>query len=517
MRQPRDPVPGGILAAAALAGVLAAPAAASVRPPAVAGGFYPAGAEELRAAVVSYLDGAGSAVEPAAAVIAPHAGYAFSGPTAGRAFAGLRGRRFRRVILLGPSHHRFFRGAALPAAGLEAFATPLGEVPLDLEVLARLREAEGFDGPSAAHGPEHSLEVELPFLQVAAPGARIVPILVGPGTDRGTALALARALAPFVDGRTAVVASSDFSHHGRAYRWAPFDGDPLRAERLLELGRATAGRAAAVDPRGFWEQVEVSGDTVCGEHAIQVLLELLAHAFEGSGEVAGVATSGEVTGDWDRTVTYAAVRFSGRWTPWREDPPAPPLGRLNAGEQRALLELARATLETHLRHGPELARWYAGHQVTGNLAAVAGAFVTLNRRGVRPEEGRLRGCIGSIVGREPLADTVVHAAVSAAHDPRFPELRAEELPGLVVEISVLSPPRRVPGPGSIVLGRHGVILEKSGRRAVYLPQVADETGWDLPTFLSHLSEKAGLSPDAWRSGARLEVFTAQVFSEEEEP
>ncbi len=508
----------GVLVAGAVLGsvVLAGPAAASVRRPAVAGAFYPADAAALRREVEGFLDRVPGPGEPSRAVIAPHAGYAYSGPTAGHAFAGFKGIEVRRVILLGPSHHEFFRGAALPARGVTAFATPLGDVPLDGEALERLRKAGGFDGPASAHGPEHSLEVELPFLQVVAPGARIVPVLVGSGTDRAGAAELARALVPLLDGTTVVVASSDFTHHGKGYRWAPFEGDPLLSERLLDLGRATAGRAAAIDPRGFWEQVEVSGDTVCGQHAIEVLLQLLAHAFDGRGRVARVTTSGEVTGDWDRSVTYAAVRFSGEWRPWRDDPAPPELGKLDLQEQKALLELARATLVTHLEHGPELAGWYASHRVTGNLAAIAGAFVTVNRRGVRPEEGRLRGCIGSIIGREPLADTVVHAAVSAAHDPRFPPLEARELPGVVLEVSVLSPPHRVPGPESIVLGTHGVILTKGGRRAVYLPQVAAETGWDLPTFLSHLAQKAGLPPDAWRKGARLEVFTAQVFAEEEE-
>jgi len=292
-------------------------------------------------------------------------------------------------------------------------------------------------------------------------------------------------------------------------------GDPDMAARLMALGRATAERAAAMDWRGFWNQVEVCGDTVCGVNPIETLLQLLDHAFDGRGRLAALTTSGKVTGQWDRSVTYAAVRFTGRWSKWKDDPAPPKPGKLSASERKALLELARATLETHLEHGPQLARWYAGHEVRGNLAAIAGAFVTINRRGVTPEQGRLRGCIGSIIGREPLVDTVVHAATSAAHDPRFPPLEADELPRMSLEISVLSPLRRVPGPEAIVLGRDGVILEKSGHSAVYLPQVATETGWDRATLLSHLSVKAGLSPDAWRSGARFEVFTAQVFSEEE--
>jgi len=503
---------------AALAVVLLAaaiPARAAVRKPAVAGAFYPADPKELRSMVSKMLAAAGRPARPALAIIAPHAGYVFSGPTAATAFAGLEGETIRRVILLGPSHHRGFAGAALPAPEITAFATPLGEVSLDRGAVETLRRRPGFDGPAAAHDPEHSLEVELPFLQVMVPKATIVPILVGSGTEPGEARRLAHALAPLLREGTVVVTSSDFTHHGEAYRWAPFAGKNDMPQRLLALGHATAGRAAAMDWRGFWNQVEVSGDTVCGEHPIETLLQLLSHAFRGTGRLAALTTSGKVTGQWDRSVTYAAVQFTGRWRPWEDDPPPPRLGALDEAEQEALLELARATLETHLEHGPQLANWYAGHEVRGNLAAIAGAFVTINRRGVKPEEGRLRGCIGSIIGRAPLADTVVHAAASAAHDPRFPPLQAGELPRMTLEISVLSPLRRVPGPQAVVLGRDGVILEKSGRRAVYLPQVATETGWDRATLLSHLSVKAGLSPDAWREGARFEVFTAQVFSEEE--
>jgi AmmeMemoRadiSam system protein A len=152
----------------------------------------------------------------------------------------------------------------------------------------------------------------------------------------------------------------------------------------------------------------------------------------------------------------------------------------------------------------------------GNLAAPSGVFVTINNRGAKAKkEGKLRGCIGTMEASEPLVDAVVDAAVSAAHDPRFPELDPSELSQVTLEVSVLSPMHTVSGPDDIVLGKHGVFLTKGGRRAVFLPQVATETKWDLATFLSNLSMKAGLSPDAWKSGATFEVFTAQVFGEEE--
>ena len=488
---------------------------AEVRPPAVAGAFYPGNIRELQKDVQEYLRGAPAGQAPAA-LIAPHAGYIFSGATAGKAFAPLAGAKNARVILLGPSHHESFRGGALPSPEITAFATPLGEMPVDRETVAKLSKFSEFSGPTRAHNQEHCLEVELPFLQATLGNVPIVPILVGNATDRAAARGMARRLADFVGPDTLVVVSSDFTHHGGPYGYKPFATDRTLPPKLIALGKSTAALAATIDPRGFSDQIEVSGDTVCGARPIAVLLELLAHAFQGTGRVVDVTTSAEVSGEMGQVVTYASVDFIGSWGPWRNDPPAPPSTPLSPEERKAALALARATLETHLTHEGQLADWFGAHKVEGNLAADYGVFVTVNNRGAKAKkEGRLRGCIGSMEATEPLADAIVYAAVSAAHDPRFPELDAKELPEVEVEVSVLSPMRPVTGPDAIILGKHGVVLSKSGRRAVFLPQVATETGWDLPTFLSNLSLKAGLSPDAWKSGAKFEVFTAQVFGEAE--
>jgi len=179
-----------------------------------------------------------------------------------------------------------------------------------------------------------------------------------------------------------------------------------------------------------------------------------------------------------------------------------------------VLALARATFETHLGHGPELASWYSTYGDDPAWESPAGAFVTLHNAGFEPgSPGRLRACMGVIDARQPLADAVVQAATSAAHDPRFDAVALDELADLEVEVSILSPRREVAGPEEIEVGVHGVVLSRSGRSAVFLPQVAPEQGWDRDTMLSHLARKAGLSADAWRDGARFEVFTAQVFAE----
>ncbi len=489
---------------------------ADVRAPAVAGAFYPGGARELEGEVRGFLAAGKATGQPLVAVIAPHAGYVFSGATAGKAFAPLAGSKPTRIILLGPSHYAGFAGGALPAADVTAFATPLGEMPVDRDAVAKLSGLPEFRGPAAAHVREHCLEVEIPFLQATVGAVPIVPILVGHATDRTLATAMARRLADLVGPGTVVVASSDFTHHGPAYDYRPFATDRTLGPKLVALARSTAGRAAAVDPIGFSQQVDAAGDTVCGVKPITVLLELLSHSFQGSGAVADVTTSADVSGDWSQVVAYAGVNFSGKWGAWRDDPAPPRPTELSKQEEKAVAELARATLDTHLTHQGQLADWFAAHPVGGNLAAHSGVFVTVNNTGQKArKEGKLRGCIGSMEPREPLVDAVIGSAVSAAHDPRFPELDASELEQVAVEVSVLSPMRPVSGPDDIVLGKHGVLLTKAGRRAVFLPQVATETGWDLATFLSALSQKAGLAPDAWRSGARFEVFTAQVFGEHE--
>ena len=479
---------------------------------AVAGSFYADDPKELRFVVEQALKASPAAADSRALVV-PHAGYAFSGDVAGRAFATLKADGLQRVILLGPSHHRAFGGGALPARGIEAFATPLGEVELDVAAIERLRKITDFNGPPAAHGPEHCLEVELPFLQIVAPDAVIVPILVGSETDTAIAIRMAKALVPLLDDGTAVIVSSDFTHHGDRYRWTPFSEPDLGA-KLIQLGEVTAGRLAAIDPDGFTYQVEVSGDTVCGLRPAVVLAQLLAHAFAGGGEVLEVTTSGHRINTWDLSVTYAAVAFRGSWTEWKEPGLAELLGEMTSDQGAATVALARATLESLLLHDGSLAEWFASTGERQALRSRAGAFVTLNHKGVEVgSPGRLRACMGLIEAGQPLSDAVVRAAVWASQDPRFPKLEADELTGLDVEVSVLSPPRRVAGPEAIEVGKHGVILEKGSHRAVFLPHVATEQGWDRRTMLEQLSRKAGLPADGWRRGAHFNVFTAQVFGE----
>lgn len=499
--------------------MVAFPSFGSVRAPAVAGAFYPGTTGALRTTVVDLLaEAAPPEGLPACAVIAPHAGYVYSGAMAARAFKQLEGSEATRVILIGPSHRASFSEGALPRKGVTAFKTPLGDVEIDQPTVDSLRALPVFGGPSSAHDGEHCLEVELPFLQTVLPNARIVPILIGHNASPAGISQIAKALVGFLGPETVVVVSTDFTHHGDAYRWAPFPQGPNLGDRLLDLARATADLAAEGNADGFRRQVEVSGDTVCGAKPVSVLLDLIGHAFDGTGEVLGVTTSGHVSGDFKQSVSYASIAFTGRWRAWKQTKAPSDLPTLSPEQQVAVVGLARAVLETRLEHGPQLARWFSAHADDPALDAPSGAFVTLNHPEVKPgRAGRLRACMGVIEARESVMDAVVHAAVSASRDPRFPVLEPDELEGLVVEVSLLSPSRKVSGPEAIRVGVHGVVLSKNGRGAVFLPQVAPEQGWDRDTMLDHLAQKAGLAADAWRRGATFEVFTAQVFGEEHGP
>jgi len=525
------------------------------RPSALAGTWYAPDSARLAASVDAHL-AQGRPLEAIArgrpiAIISPHAGHEWSGDAAGsvyRLLEGAAGASIRRVILLGPSHYQAFRGASLLA--VSAYATPLGEVPLDAPVVQALIKSPDFVAADAAHLQEHSLEIQLPFLQRALRQPfRIVPILVS-RVDAAAWTRIAEAIAPFVDEGTLLLVSSDFTHFGTRFGYTPFRTDLDMNLRRLDKGALVP--ILALDPGGLARYEQETDITVCGIHPIGILLETLRRPelqqrWGGAprGRILEYYRSADRVGDFDGSVSYAAVAFfrsgdllpgpafperlravkvkgeetvagaapSGSSGSAPASPPAAEAGPMdfNTAEKRFLLDLARRTLREVLakKPAPRVETFPAGVSAE-KLKAPCGVFVTLT------EDGNLRGCIGSIVGTEPLTRGVIDNAVNAAlNDPRFPPVTSDELDRLEVEISVLTPLRRVAGPEEIVVGRHGVVLERGGRRAVFLPQVAPEQGWDRDTMLNHLAMKAGLPSDAWRSGTTFQVFEARVFSEAE--
>jgi len=273
--------------------------------PAVAGTWYPAEAAELEREIEQLLSGAPEGRAPLALVV-PHAGLPYSGPTAGRAFARLAGLPIRRVVLIGPSHRAAFHGACLPEA--EQYRTPLDDVPLDRESIDELKRREGFLEDDRPFLGEHCLEIELPFLQRALAGTfALLPLLVGAGTPSSALERIAAALRAFVHGAdTVFVVSSDFTHYGPRFGFVPFEDDVPRRIRELDMGAIE--HIVRLDRDGFRNYVAETGATICGHSAIELLLGLLPVGARG--ELVAYDTSARVTGDDRHSVSYASLAFS---------------------------------------------------------------------------------------------------------------------------------------------------------------------------------------------------------------
>lgn len=490
---------------------------ANVRAPTLAGslgepGWYPGTPAELRKSVEQYLknvSGVPSGVPMS--LIVPHAGHRWSGQTAAYGYKTIEGQTFRRVFVLGPNHTVALTGAALPSN--TAFATPLGEVPVDTEVIDALSKEPGFTINDRAHAREHDIEIQLPFLQVALkPGFRIVPILVGE-IDLETAGKVAAKIRPFVAAGDLVLMSSDFTHYGANYDYLPFTTNIPEKLRKLDMGAFE--HIARLSAAGLVQYKSDTGITACGYHPMLALLSLVPKSAEV--KLLRYDRSGDQTGDFASSVSYLAIAFYGPG--WAGVAPAAPRAAvrvkvvggpqvLSAEEQQASLKLARAAVEQHVRFGKTVKPESLGITPGGKLLERLGVFVTLEKH------GELRGCIGNILPVARLFEGIIGRAIdAAANDYRFSPVQPAELGDLEIEISVLTKPYAINDYRKIVLGKHGVVLTKHGRGAVFLPQVASEQHWTLDETLTHLSMKAGLDRDAWQKDAKYEVFEAQVFRE----
>lgn len=475
--------------------------AGGARPPAVAGAFYPRDAGALRDEVVRLLaaaapPGPARAARPKALVV-PHAGYVYSGPVAASAYARLLGPgpRVERVVLLGPSHYAPVAGLALPEAA--AFVTPLGEVPVDREGAARALALPQVTRSEVAHRREHSLEVQLPFLQAALGPFTLVPLVVGHASPDDVAGVL-RAL--WGGPETLVVISTDLSHY------LPYD-------EARALDQLTAGRVVALDAAGIGEA------QACGRAPLRGLL-VEARRRGLAVELLDLRSSGDTAGGKDEVVGYASFAIgearAGQGTgtgsgseagSGRESGRESGSGAEHGRRARLVTGLAREAIAS-LFDGP------APRRPAGEawLEEARPCFVSLHRGGA------LRGCIGALEARGPLFEELVRCARAAAsEDPRFDPLAAGELAGLEVEVSVLTPLEPLPAEDEAEAlarlrpGVDGLLLEAGGRRATFIPAMWEE----LPEprdFLSHLRRKAGL-PDRWLPGTRLWRFTADLYRE----
>jgi len=476
------------LVAALLAG--SAAGAETVRQPVCAGTFYPAEPRELRALIDRLSQAARASAQDLPerqalkALVLPHAGYPYSGPTAAHAARVVSENRFKTVLLMGPDHFVGFRNAAIPA--VQAFQSPLGEVPLHPSAAGLLKQPDLFAPLPPARDREHSLEVVLPFLQVWLKTFQLIPVVVG----RADIDRLCSALLPLVDRETLVVVSSDLSH------FLPYADAQVKDRKTIDA-------ILALDRRAVLE----SENAACGAQPLGILLTMAAR-FGWRPVLLNYLNSGDTAGDRSRVVGYAAVAFFGDPAmPATQDPSQP----LAPEKGQVLVKLARSTLME--KFGCPLPPPEAD-QLRSALSdpvfqTPCGTFVTLK------QQGQLRGCIGNLSVSDPLAEGVRRNAVNAAfHDPRFSPLTGLELDQVVIEVSVLTEPQRLEFSDPEDLLRKlrpnvdGVILRQGYASATFLPQVWEQ----LPKkedFLGHLCLKAGLPRDAWKRST-LEVSTYQV-------
>jgi len=494
--------------------------------------WYPADRDELARTIDAYL---ARARPPAlsgrpVALISPHAGYRYAGPTMAVGYKLLQGQSYRRVIVLGISHRygcRYRGGSIL--RGYTHYATPLGRIPVDRAVCDKLLESPLFVTRPEAHNREHSLENQLPFLQRVLGDFVLVPILLG-RCEPDDYVPMAEAIVPFVDAQTLIVASSDFTHYGPNFGYFGPPGSSIRDDPPGGLKKLASEAVAAIVTgrfEAFRSYLDKTQDTICGRCPILLLLKILELTGGAVGHELAYDTSGRIVGDYTNSVTYVAIAFvrpphtkagPGASKPARRTRPAQTNrqgadARFAPSERQTLLRIARDALRLYLSERKRLDPRGGAYNLTKAMLEPGAAFVTLKR------DGALRGCIGDIIARRPLIDCIVDNAINAAtRDPRFAgnHVTLAELPKIHIEISVMSPLRQIDSPDQIVLGKHGVVLSRGWHRSVYLPQVATETGWSRSMFLSRLSLKAGLPADAWRQpGTKFEVFTAEVFGEQD--
>lgn len=470
--------------------------AQDIKNPNVAGTFYPNDKQQLTDIVDGFLDSAKPEGVNADvfALILPHAGYGFSGKTASFGYKLIKGINYKTVIIIGPSHYFGFIGASVYPQG--AFQTPLGNLEVDSAIAQKLlNKDKDIIFEPAAFEKEHSVEVQLPFLQRALSDFKIVPIVTGDCTlifCKKLGLLLKEAIGSRND--VLVIASTDM-YHGYDYQEAEIV-DALTLSYLKNM-----------DAEGLYYGLRENKLQLCGGFGAVTLLFLAKDSGWTGLNVLNYTTSALVTGEKTKGIWSVGYSSSVIYKQVVKQKKGEEV-MLNKAQKKRLLEIARNSIKTYLKTGKKLDVSESDPQ----LLVAAGAFVTLHER------AELRGCIGNLIGSQPLYLTIRDMAVeSSVDDPRFSPIKLNELNNIDIEISVLSPLEKIDSIEKIELGVHGVLLKKGFNSGVFLPQVATETKWSKEEFLSNLcAHKAGLPADAWKDKTTdIYIFSALVFSEKE--
>ena len=462
-----------------------------VRPATQAGRFYDDNAQRLSHEVDSFLTlhAKDQQYDNVAALIVPHAGYYFSGNVAATAYMALpKDKAYKRIFLLGPSHHEWLDGASVNTEA-DYYETPLGRVKVDHEMALKLTADSVFSYQPKAHDREHCLEVQLPFLQRRfAKVPPIVPVIISTNDFRKLKR-IAEVLKPYFTDENLFIVSSDFSHYPSYEDACQVDAKTGKAVESGDVGQfiaAIEGNAKS--------GIRNLATSACGELAIATLMLMMDSRYEVKHLL--YQNSGDIDDhDHSRVVGYHAFAILRG---------AEKEFSLTDEDKRMLKKIAYDSIKDSL-DGKPIAKPTLNSQFL-ILNSKCGAFVSLHK------QGRLRGCIGHFGEDVPLYEIVAEMARAAAfEDPRFQSLTRDELDDLDIEISVLTPMRRIQSLDEFELHRHGIYIRKGYRSGTFLPQVADEVNWTKEEFVGHCSQdKAGLGWDGWRD-AELYVYEAIVF------
>ncbi len=469
------------------------------RQPAVAGKFYPGDKSALEDSLKEMFKRAKSkeTPNPVLAIICPHAGYVFSGVVAASSYMQIEKKHYKNIFVIGSSHHALYDGASI--CEFDHYITPLGKVKVDKELAEKLIKSntcfvQNFDADTV----EHSIEVQLPFLQyILGDDINLVPVLLGTQSEKGCQ-EIAKALKPYFNSDNLFVISTDLSHYPGYY-------DAQTSDKLVTEAVMTNS------PEKFLKtlhQLESSGipnlqTAMCGWTSVLTLLNITKDIPDLTFTSVLLRNSGDTKfGNKSEVVGYCAIAISQKieqTTNNKDDFLAP-------DEKKKLLQIARDVIKSYIttRKTPEI----DSKDLTNGLLQPCGAFVTLR------ENGELRGCIGSFSAEKPLYKTVQDMAISSStSDYRFSPVTGDEIDKLKIEISVLTPLKKIISIDEIVLGKNGIYIKKGANSGTFLPQVASETKWTKEEFLGHCArDKAGLDWNGWKD-ADIYTYEAIVFGE----
>ncbi|MCF7899803.1 AmmeMemoRadiSam system protein B [Candidatus Babeliales bacterium] len=470
-------------------------------------------------------------------LIAPHAGIYFSALCAASVYQTLqktvrpelvegyercKNTNINKVIILCPSHTKYFSGLALP--DYDIYKTTLGEIKVNNTSITKLKQNNLFKIFPETHSQEHAIEIQLPFLQKTIKDFEIVPLIVGEIAEQDYEI-IAQNLDDIIDNSTLIVVSSDFTHYGPNYNYIPFKQDILRSIRFVDsLALNSINKKSFAE---FNKIISDTGVTICGQNAIKIILKLLenqkyknlqsrlaCYSISPQLEQARLKQDkntlnfnsikiNKLYKNIPDNLIQNSVSYLGAIFTSQDLNSLPKENMLTQYEKNALLASARDTLQNSFKPPAQKSPDYYLWPICGlGLQQNSGIFVTLNTK-----SGDLRGCIGRIISQEPLLKTAVDVSLeSAFHDTRFLPLKKEELDNIIINISILTPPDPIDSYKKIRIGIDGIILKKGWASSVFLPQVAPSFNWDLKTTLEQLSLKAGLDKDAWQHDCNFEVF-----------